>query len=82
MFKNKSKDGSLNISGKNIAAIRKRLRPKASQRLFAERLQLAGLDLDKNAIQKMERGQRFITDIELKTISQTLGVSADELLEE
>ena len=82
MFKNKSKDGSLNISGKNIAAIRKRLRPKVSQRLFAERLQLAGLDLDKNAIQKMERGQRFITDIELKAISQTLGVSADELLEE
>lgn len=41
---------------------------------------LAGLDLNKNAIQQIESGQRFVTDIELKTLAQVLGVSADELL--
>ncbi len=39
-----------------------------SQRTLAERLQLSGLDLDKNAISKIEMGQRFVTDIELKNL--------------
>ena len=43
-------------------------------------LQLAGLDLDKNAIQRIESGQRFVTDIELKVIAQVLGITVDELL--
>lgn len=53
-----------------------------SQRALADQLQLAGLDLDKNAIQKMESGERFITDIELKAIAALFGVTADELLKE
>jgi transcriptional regulator with XRE-family HTH domain len=43
-------------------------------------LQLSGIDLDKNAIQRIESGQRFVTDIELLALSQTLHVSLDELL--
>lgn len=33
-----------------------------------------------NAIQKIESGQRFVTDIELRTLAEVLGVSVDELL--
>ena len=42
---------------------------------------LPGLDVDKNAIQRMESGSRFITDIELKIIAHVLQVSYTELLD-
>ncbi len=80
MFKNRNKDGTLNISGIRIAALRKALRPKVSQRALAEKLQLEGVDLDKNAIQLIESGKRFVTDIELKALAKVLKVSADDLL--
>ena len=44
-------------------------------------LQMAGLDIDKNAVQRMESGERFVTDIELKSIAEVLGVSYQELLD-
>lgn len=80
MFINKSKDGLNNICGKNIAVIRKKLR--VSQRAIADLLQLQGLDIDKNAIQRIESGKRFVTDIELVIISQVLHVTLEELLKE
>lgn len=78
MFINKSKDGLNNICGKNIAKYRKGM--KMSQRELADRLQLTGLDVDKNAIQRIECGKRFVTDIELVLISKTINVSLNELL--
>ena len=80
IYKNRNYNGALNISGEKIAALRKKMTPKVSQRAFAEKLQLVGIDLDKNAIQRIEGGKRFVTDIELKGIARLLGVSADELL--
>lgn len=53
---------------------------KTSQRLLAYWVQLKGLDLDKNAIQRIESGDRFVTDIELKVFANFFGVSTDELL--
>jgi len=50
------------------------MRPKISQNNLAGLLQLAGLDLEKNAVQRIESGQRFVTDIELKKLAQVLGV--------
>lgn len=44
-------------------------------------LQMAGLDIDKNAVQRIESGKRFVTDIELKVIAEVLGVSYQELLD-
>lgn len=46
--------------------------PKLSQRGLADRMQLEGIDLDKNAIQRIESGQRFVTDIELKVFGTDL----------
>lgn len=79
MFKNKN-GSSNNISGENIARLRKQMQPTLSQRALADELQLHGLDLDKNAIQRIECGKRFVTDIELTLISEVLGVSVIELL--
>ena len=81
MFKNKTSDGKNNVCGLRIAEIRKSKQPRMSQRMLADLLQLNGLDVDKNAVQKMESGERFITDIEIKIIAITLGVSYSELLD-
>lgn len=80
MYKNKSETGANNICGAKIRAIRKSLPIKTSQRKLAEMLQIEGLDVDKNAVQRIESGARFVTDIELKIISKVLKVSYDELL--
>ncbi len=82
MYKTKLADGRNNICGKNIYALRKKMLPKVSQRIFAEKLQLQGVDLDKNAIQRIECGKRFVTDIELKAIAYVLGTTSDVLLRE
>ena len=78
MFINKNEDGSNNICGKKIAILRKDL--KISQRILADRLQLSGLDVDKNAIQRIECGKRFVTDIELVAFSKIFNITVDELL--
>ena len=79
MFTNKTSDGKNNICGKNIAKFRKEM--DISQRELSEKLQLIGLDVDKNAIQRMESGQRFITDIELIYLAKALNKSVLELIE-
>lgn len=53
---------------------------KWSQRELADKLQLLDLDLSKNAIQQIESGERFVTDIELKVIAALFEVSSDSLL--
>ncbi len=49
---------------------------------LAERMQLEGVDLDKNAIQRIECGKRFVTDIELRALAAIFKVPAEELLSE
>lgn len=78
MFINKTVDGRNNVCGKNVAIFRKEM--KLSQRKLADRLQLNGLDIDKNAIQRIEAGLRFVTDIELSVLSKVLGKTLQELL--
>lgn len=82
MFKNTKQGGKRNLCGEKVAALRAALPGKVSQRALADRLQLVGLDLGKNAIQQIESGQRFVTDIELKALAKVLNVTTDELLKE
>ena len=77
MFINKTEDGKNNVCGANIAKRRKEM--KISQRELADRLQIAGLDVDKNAVQRMESGQRFITDIEILYLCDVLNQTLDQL---
>lgn len=81
MYKNKAPDGSHNICGQNIKKYRKALPTKPSQKVFSAMLQVEGLDLDKNAVQRIESGKRFVTDIELKVITKVLKVSYEDLLD-
>jgi len=52
-----------------------------SQRKLADMLQLKGLDIDKNAIQRIEAGKRFVTDIELVYFADLFQVSFEFLLD-
>jgi transcriptional regulator with XRE-family HTH domain len=79
MFKNKNTDGSLNICGARITALRKKL--GISQRALADKIQLQGVDLSKNAIQQIESGERFVTDIELRAFAKFFKVASDALLD-
>ena len=81
MYKNKTAGGRNNICGQKVKEIRKKLPDNISQRKLAAMLQIAGLDIDKNAVQRIESGQRFVTDIELKVLAKVLGVYYKELLD-
>ena len=78
MFINKSKEGLNNICGQNITKLRKEM--KISQRALADKMQLVGIDIDKNAIQRIEAGKRFVTDIEIVALTKVFEVSFEELL--
>lgn len=80
MFINKGAGGRNNLSGLVIGRLRKER--KWSQRMLADQMQLLGIDIDKNAVQRIEAGQRFVTDIELKVFAKCLNVTADALLRE
>ncbi len=79
MFINKTSDGLNNICGKNVSRLRMDL--GISQRELADRLQLVGLDIDKNAVQRIECGKRFVTDIELVAFVKVFGITLEELLQ-
>lgn len=79
MFKNKN-NGKNNLCGDNVKKLRLNFATKLSQRALADKMQLIGIDVDKNAIQRIESGKRFVTDIELKAFAEIFSVSVDELL--
>ena len=79
MFKNKNEDKN-NICGETIRKLRLSYPTKLSQRALADKMQLIGVDVDKNAIQRIECGKRFVTDIELKAFAEIFGVGLDELV--
>ncbi|MDD6616159.1 MAG: helix-turn-helix transcriptional regulator [Lachnospiraceae bacterium] len=81
MYKNRAEDGRNNLCGAKVKAYRQKLPGQTSQKMLADMLQVEGLDIDKNAIQRIESGQRFVTDIELKTLAKVLHASYQDLLE-
>ena len=43
-------------------------------------MQVVGLDIDKNAVQRIESGERFVTDIEIIALSKCFNVTVNNLL--
>lgn len=78
MSKIRTKDGKKNIIGSLLIQLRKER--SLSQRDLATLLQLAGYNLDKNVITRIETYQRYVSDLELKGLCEVLNVSADYLL--
>ena len=81
MFKHKTEDGRRNLSGNKVSELRKKLPDKVSQRMLAEQMQLKGIDMDKTAIRRIENGERYVTDIELKALCEIFNVDASYFLD-
>ena len=79
MFKNKNGEKN-NLCGEKIRELRLAFPARMSQRALADKMQLLGIDLDKNAVQRIECGKRFVTDIELKAFAEVFGVGVEQMI--
>ena len=73
MSKPRTTSGIKNLISSRLIELRKQ--QNLSQRDLAHKLQLAGYDMDKNVITRIETNKRYVTDIELRAFSEVLGVS-------
>ena len=65
------------IKAERIAELRKDR--GMSQNDLAIKLQNYGVDIDKNAVQLLEHGHRYVRDMELYVIAKVFGVSMEDL---
>jgi Helix-turn-helix. len=79
MPKPRSETGEKNLISKKLKVLR--AQHGYSQRNLASRLQLIGLDMDKNVITRIETNKRYVTDIEIKAISEIFNVPYGYLLD-
>ncbi len=73
MPKPRTESGEKNLISKRLVQLRRM--HHMSQRDLANRLQLAGYDMDKNVITRIETNKRYVTDLELKAIAEIFHVS-------
>lgn len=71
-------NGEKNISGDRIHQARTAMR--LSQADLAARMQVNGVTIEREAISKIETGDRFVTDYELMVFAKILGVSVEWLI--
>ena len=78
--KPRSDTGKKNLISKNLIELRQK--HNLSQRDLAKLLQLAGCDMDRNVITRIETQKRYVTDIELQKLCQVLDTTFEELTKE
>lgn len=71
--------GEKNLVGLRLKDLRKE--HNLSQRDLARQLQLAGIDMDKNVITRIETNKRYVTDLELKALTEIFQVTYDYLID-
>ncbi len=71
-------DGEKNISGDRIHQARTAMR--LSQADLAARMQVNGVTIEREAISKIETGDRFVADYELMVFAKVLNVSIEWLI--
>ena len=79
MVKILSADNRKNLIGRRLAELRQQ--HGLSQRDLAGKLQLAGYNLDKNVITRIETYQRYVSDFEIRALCEIFQISADDLLD-
>ena len=79
MPKPRTKTGEKNLIGLHLKELRKE--HQLSQRDLARQLQWAGFDMDKNVITRIETNKRYVTDLELKALTEIFHVSYDYLID-
>lgn len=69
-----------NLIGKKLKLLRER--DRLSQEALAKKLQLSGVDIDKNTITRMETNKRSVKDFELRALVNLFRVSYRYLIED
>jgi transcriptional regulator with XRE-family HTH domain len=72
-------NGEKNLISRRLRTLRKKY--GLSQRALASKLQLSGIDMDKNVITRIETNKRYVTDLELRAIVSIFQVSYDYLID-
>ena len=70
----------LNISNKKIRELR--LKNNMSLTDLSTKLSLVGIDIPKQSLHKLEKGDRIIKDFELVAFAKVLNVTVEELLQD
>ena len=79
MPKPRTKTGEKNLISSRLKELREL--NGLSQRDLARALQLSGTDMDKNVITRIETNKRYVTDLELKALSELFHVSYAYLID-
>ena len=72
-------DGSKNLIGSRVRDLRTQ-RGLSQEELMAQ-LQLLGFDSERGVIKRIENGDRFVSDVEVKILSQFFGVTSQYLID-
>lgn len=78
MPKPRSLSGKKNLISEKLISLRKE--HNLSQRDLAYQLQLAGYDMDKNVITRIETQKRYVTDIEISALCQIFNITFEDLV--
>lgn len=79
MPKPRTTTGEKNLISSRLKELRRQ--HNLSQRDLARLLQLYGCDMDKNVITRIETNKRYVTDLELKALSEIFHVSYEYLID-
>ena len=71
-------NGKKNVCGPRVHEARRRL--KLTQSDLAAKLQLAGIIIERDSVSRIEIGTRFVSDYELRELSNILRVKVNWLL--
>lgn len=71
-------NGSKNICGDRVHEARRKM--KLTQSELAAKLQVAGIEIERDSISRIEIGTRFVADYELRELAKILEVGVDWLL--
>ena len=71
-------NGKKNICGARVREARRKI--GLSQQELAARLQVSGVNIERDSVSRIEIGTRFVADYELVALCEVLGVSPWELL--
>lgn len=68
-----------NVVGENVRRLRLSQRPPITQDDLAGRLAAKGITIDRSAIARIEKGERYVLDYEAKAFAQSFRISIEEL---
>ena len=73
MRRQRTSDGGKNIISERVKVLR--VEKGMSQRKLAKELKARGYEMDRNIISRIERNERYVTDVEIKAFVEVFDVT-------